>query len=91
MKLELDNISVELKKRTKEFALNCIKVIEILPNTYLGNHIKGELISCSTSVATNFRATCVANNKVSYLNKISSVIITWIIDKFIKKQLNFIN
>ncbi len=29
-----------LKKRTKVFAHNCVKITQELPNTYLSNHIK---------------------------------------------------
>ena len=47
----------QLLKRTKEFAHACVKVAVTLPNNYLGNHIKGQLIRCSTSVAANYRAT----------------------------------
>lgn len=39
----------ELKNRTKEFAHRCVKLAMALPDTYLGNHIKGQLIRCSTS------------------------------------------
>ncbi|MHB1688936.1 MAG: four helix bundle protein [Ignavibacteriaceae bacterium] len=45
-----------------------------LPNTYLGNHLKGQLIRCSTSVAANYRATCLAKSKASFVSKISIVI-----------------
>ncbi len=67
-------MSVELKSRTKLFAHNCVKLTEHLPNSYLGNHIKGQLIRCSTSVAANYRATCVAQSKPSFIAKISIVI-----------------
>ncbi|WP_248722667.1 four helix bundle protein [Seonamhaeicola sp. ML3] len=63
-----------LKKRTKLFAYNCVKLTELLPNTYLANHIKGQLIRCSTSVAANYRATCLAQSKPSFVAKISIVI-----------------
>ncbi|MCB4807096.1 four helix bundle protein [Tamlana sp. 62-3] len=63
-----------LKKRTKIFAHNCIKLTEYLPKTYLANHIKGQLIRCSTSVAANYRATCIAQSKASFIAKISIVI-----------------
>ena len=45
-----------------------------LPNTYLGNHIKGQLIRSSTSVAANYRATCHAQSKASFIAKISIVV-----------------
>ena len=63
-----------LKNRTKTFAHNCVKVTELLPNNYLANHIKGQLIRCSTSVAANYRATCIAQSKPSFIAKISIVI-----------------
>ncbi|MFV9644970.1 MAG: four helix bundle protein [Desulfobacterales bacterium] len=46
--------SVELKKRTKEFAHRCVKLALALPKTVLGNHIKKQLIRCGTSVAANY-------------------------------------
>ncbi len=64
----------QLLKRTKEFAHACVKVVVTLPNNYLGNHIKGQLIRCSTSVAANYRATCVAQSKRAFISKISIVI-----------------
>lgn len=63
-----------LKNRTKIFAHNCIKLTSELPNNYLANHIKGQLIRCSTSVAANYRATCIAQSKASFIAKISIVI-----------------
>lgn len=64
----------KLKYRTKIFAHNCIKLTEYLPNTYLGNHVKKQLIRSSTSVAANYRATCIAQSKASFIAKISIVI-----------------
>ena len=64
----------ELIKQTKEFAHRCVKLAVSLPNTYLGNHIKGQLIKCSTSVAANYRAACVAISKPSFVAKLSIAI-----------------
>lgn len=64
----------QLKTRTKVFAHNCVKITKSFPNTYLSNHIKGQLIRCSTSVAANYRATCIAQSKPSFIAKISIVI-----------------
>jgi four helix bundle protein len=66
--------SYDLKKRSKDFAHRCVKFSVKLPNTFLGNHIKGQLIRCSTSVAANYRATCVAQSKPSFVTKISIVV-----------------
>lgn len=64
----------QLKKRTKLLAHQCVKFTEFLPNNYLGSHIKGQLIRCSTSVAANYRATCLAQSKPSFIAKISILI-----------------
>ena len=63
-----------LKIRTKNFAHKCVKFVLSLPNTYLENHIKRQLIRASSSVAANYRATCVAQSKASFVAKISIVI-----------------
>ena len=64
----------ELKKRTKQFAHRCVKLAMALPKTYLGNHIRGQLIRCATSVASNYRATCLAQSKASFISKLSIVL-----------------
>ncbi len=64
----------ELKKRTKKFAHRCVKLSLALPESYLGNHIKGQLIRCSTSVASNYRAACMAQSKASFISKLAIVI-----------------
>lgn len=66
--------SEDLKARTKQFAHECVKLVLVLPKTYLGNHIKGQLIRCSTSVAANYRAACLAQTKAAFISKISIVI-----------------
>lgn len=64
----------ELKKRTKWFAHRCVKLGMALPKNYLGNHIKSQLIRCSTSVASNYRAACIAHSKASFIAKLAVVI-----------------
>lgn len=64
----------ELKKRTKRFAHRCVKLAVALPKSALGNHIRTQLIRCSTSVAANYRATLLAQTKALFISKISIVI-----------------
>jgi four helix bundle protein len=66
--------SEELVKRTKEFAHRCVKLALALPETALGKHIRGQLIRCSTSVAANYRATCLSQSKATFTAKISIVL-----------------
>jgi len=42
-----------------------------LPNSYLGKHLKGQLIRSSTSVASNYRSACIAQSKASFVSKLS--------------------
>jgi four helix bundle protein len=64
----------ELIKRTKTFAHRCVKIATALPETTLGKRIRGQLIGCSTSVAANYRATCLSQSKASFIAKISIVL-----------------
>ena len=64
----------DLKKRTKDFAHRCVKLSLALPKTDLGNHIRKQLIKCSTSIAANYRATCVAQSRADFVSKLSIVI-----------------
>ena len=64
----------ELLDRTKRFAHRCVKLSLSLPKTKLGNHIAGQLIRCCTSVAANYRASCLAQSKAGFIAKLSIVI-----------------
>ena len=66
--------SDELMKRTKVFAHRCVKLAMALPDTTLGRHIRRQQIKCSTSVAANYRATCISQSKASFIAKISIVL-----------------
>ncbi len=64
----------ELTERTKKFAHRCVKLAMALPETVLGKHLRGQLIRCSTSVAANYRATCLSQSKASFTAKLSIVL-----------------
>jgi four helix bundle protein len=66
--------SEKLKSRTKVFAHRCIKLATAPPRTPLGRHIESQLIRCSTSVASNYRASLQAQSKAAFIAKISIVI-----------------
>lgn len=63
----------ELKKRTKEFALRVIKLVESFPNTYLGRHVGGQLTRSSTGIAANYRAACRAKSNADFIAKMGTV------------------
>jgi four helix bundle protein len=64
----------DLKIRTKKFAHDCVKIALSFKDDKLGSHLKGQLIRCSTSVAANYRAACIAQSKKSFISKLSIVI-----------------
>lgn len=66
--------SQELKNRTKVFVHRCVKAALALPENKLGRHISGQLIRCSTSVAANYRAVCLAQSQAAFAAKLSIVI-----------------
>jgi four helix bundle protein len=64
----------ELMERLKQFAHRCVKLALALPSTPLGNHIRGQLIRCSTGAAANCRAACIAQSRAAFVAKLSIVI-----------------
>lgn len=64
----------DIKKRTEDFAHRCVKLAMALPKTDLGNHVRKQLIKCSTSVGSNYRATCIAQSKADFTAKLSIVV-----------------
>ena len=64
----------QLKNRTKEFAHRCVKLSLALPETDPGKHVRKQLIRCATSVASNYRAACVAQSRASFVSKLSIVV-----------------
>ncbi len=63
----------ELKKRTKEFALRIIKLVNALPNNSTGRVIGNQLLRSGTSVGANYRAACRAKSKSDFIYKINIV------------------
>jgi four helix bundle protein len=64
----------DLKNRTKEFAHRCVKLCLALLKSDLGSHITKQFIKCSTSLAANYRAACVAQSRPDFVSKLSIVI-----------------
>lgn len=66
--------AIDLLERTRKFAYDVLELAEMLPNTFLGNHIRGQLIRCGTSVSSNYRAARLAQSRASFVAKISIVL-----------------
>jgi len=63
----------ELKKRTKQFGLRIIQLVEGLPKTKTATTIGNQLLSCGTSVGANYRAACRGRSKAEFIAKLGIV------------------
>lgn len=66
--------SEELKKRTKKFALDVIKLVESLLRTKTANIIGGQLLRSATSVGANYRSACRAQSHAHFISKMNIVL-----------------
>jgi four helix bundle protein len=60
----------ELKKRTKQFAIKIIALIDELPNTKAGHTIGNQIVRSGTSVAANYRTALRARSDADFISKI---------------------
>jgi four helix bundle protein len=70
----VEHIAIQLKKRTKLFALRIIKLVRALPMSSEGKVIGVQLLRCGTSVGANYRAVCRARSHAEFLAKLGIVI-----------------
>ena len=63
----------QMKKRTKEFVKQIIKVCRQLPNNREGRLIGNQLFRSGTSVAANYRSACRARSIADFISKLSIV------------------
>lgn len=61
----------DLKVRTGEFAHRAVKFALSQPQGCLTEHIRRQLIRCSTSVAANYRACCLSQTRPAFVSKLS--------------------
>lgn len=62
-----------LKKRTKQFALRIIKLVDTLPNSRSGDVIGKQVLRSGTSVAANYRASCRVRSQADFISKMGIV------------------
>ena len=63
-----------LKKRTKDFALQVLRLCQALPKNYMGDAVGKQLLRSATSVAANYRAACRARSQAEFSAKLQIVI-----------------
>ena len=60
----------QLKKRTRDFGIRTIKVVEKLPSKNTPQTIGRQLLRCGTSVGANYRAACRARSDAEFRAKL---------------------
>jgi len=63
----------DLKRRTRQFALEVLRLADELPNSVSGRAIANQLVRSGTSVGANYRAACRARSKAEFIAKLGTV------------------
>ena len=63
----------EMKRRTKTFAIRCMKLADSLPTTTSGRTVAGQLVRCGTSVGANYRSACRGRSGAEFVSKLGIV------------------
>lgn len=63
----------EMKRRTKQFALRVVRLVESLPEGRTAGVIGRELLRSGTSVGANYRAACRAKSTHDFISKMGTV------------------
>jgi four helix bundle protein len=66
-------VMIDMKLRTKQFAINCALLCEKFPNSRAFNAYVNQLIRCSSSVGANYRASQRAKSTADFINKLKIV------------------
>jgi four helix bundle protein len=61
---------IDLKLRTKKFALEVIKVVGSLPYNMVNRNLGDQLLRSATSVSANYRAACRGRSKAEFIAKL---------------------
>ena len=75
-KSEMDEAVIdkeELKRRTKQFALRVVRLVEALPRGRTADVLGRQLLRSGTSVGANYRAACRAKSTADFISKMGTV------------------
>ena len=65
---------LELRERTKKFAIRVVRMSRVLPNNREANIISSQIIRSATGMAANYRAVGLARSKPEFIAKIGVVV-----------------
>ena len=68
--MKADNSKLQLKPRTKQFAIRAIRLVEALPATRTADVIGRQLMRSALSVGSNYRSACRARSRADFVSKL---------------------
>jgi four helix bundle protein len=63
----------ELISRNKKFAVEVLKIVNLLPSNRVHDALVRQLVRSSTSIGANYRAACRAKSTADFINKLKIV------------------
>jgi four helix bundle protein len=69
-----DKQSKTLANRLLEFAVEIVKVAQILGRSYVGRQIAGQLLRSATSAGANYEEACGAESRSDFIHKLQIVL-----------------
>lgn len=63
----------DLKKRTKEFAIRVMSLVDALPRSVKGRAVGNQLIRSGTAVGANYQACCRSRSRAEFIAKLGVV------------------
>jgi four helix bundle protein len=73
IKIQAQVNAEELKRRTKQFGIRIVKLVEALPRSQTAAVIGRQLLRSATSVGANYRAVCRAKSRADFIAKLGIV------------------
>jgi four helix bundle protein len=64
----------DLRKRTKEFALRVIRMVQALPRNRIAGVIGDQVLRSGTSVGANYRGACRSRSQAEFVSKMHIVL-----------------
>jgi four helix bundle protein len=71
--MDREEMKRETKRRTKEFALRVIRLVQLLPRGQMADVLGKQLLRSGTSVGANYRAACRAKSRADFISKMGIV------------------
>src|SRR5512147_1719892 len=66
----MDHSPAEMKRRTKQFALDTLRFVSGQPPTESARSIRQQLIRAATAVGANYRAACRSRSRAEFIARI---------------------